>query len=70
MNGARKHFVKRWNTVLAVRETALSPINPHYMRQKEISLYNTQYREALNKSLAYSKRANFRAKLWIQTFGN
>lgn len=28
------------------------------MHQEEISLCNTRYREALNKSLAYSKRAN------------
>lgn len=36
----------------------MSPINPHYMYQEEISLYNTQRGEAVNQSLAYSKRAN------------
>lgn len=57
MNGGRKHFIQQCNTVLAGRETALSPKYLHYMHQEEISLYNTQHREAINKLLAYFKKA-------------
>lgn len=63
MNGARKHLIKQHNTVLAEGNCSASN-NPHYMHQEALSLYDTQYREALNESAAHPKTNILDSHTW------